>query len=103
MKQVEDVMVDTTHDIIIDDAGDFYARASDEQHIHHLLLAGKGSYKTAPVAGVGIVQYINAPDHPMAFEQLRQEIKIQLEYDGYTDINIDGTQYDSLTIDAKRN
>jgi len=59
--------------------GDFEMGISDPQHVYHILLNAKGSYKQFPLTGIGKAKYINAP----LGAELRREIQLQLQADGY--------------------
>lgn len=52
---------------------------SDPQHVYHILLNARGSYKQFPLTGIGKAQYINAP----LGAELRRTIQLQLHADGY--------------------
>lgn len=66
-------------DLAINAAGDFELGISDPQHVYHILLNAKGSYKQFPLTGIGKAKYINAP----LGAELRREIQLQLEADRY--------------------
>ena len=82
----------TRNDILMRDddlsivGGDFEMDVSDPQHVYHILLNAKGSYKQFPLTGIGKAKYINAP----LGAELRREIQLQLQADGYrvTDLRV---------------
>ncbi len=65
-------------DLVIED-GDFKLGQSDLQHVYHILLNPPGAFKQFPLAGVGKPRFINGP----LDGQLRREVQLQLEADGY--------------------
>ncbi len=77
--------------------GDFVMGASDEQHIEDLLMAAPGEIKQFPLVGVNISKAINGTIDG----EIRKEIKLQLEADGY---NVSGINFinDELKINAQR-
>lgn len=59
--------------------GDWELNVSDAQHVYHIILNPKGSYKQYPLTGVGKSRLLNG-----TFDgALRREIQLQLEGDGY--------------------
>jgi hypothetical protein len=70
-------------------AGDFVISESDQKHIEDILLFGKGSVKHSPITGLGIVKYINARNTADVQAAFKRKLKIQLEYDGYDNIETD--------------
>jgi hypothetical protein len=70
-------------------AGDFIISESDQKHIEDILLFGKGSIKHSPISGLGIVKYVNARNTADVQNGFKRKLKIQLEYDGYDEIETD--------------
>jgi hypothetical protein len=70
-------------------AGDFVINESDQKHIEDILLFGKGSVKHSPITGLGIVKYVNARNTADVQAGFKRKVKIQLEYDGYDNIETD--------------
>lgn len=83
-------------DLIIKN-GDFVIGESDNQHVKHILLAGKGEYKSNPELGVGIENMLST-EEPMEF---LIEAKKNLEYDGMKVNNISFTEAGTINVDAK--
>lgn len=102
MAQVQDILRDETGDLYVY-RGDFKIGESDEQHIEDILIAAQGNYRQHPEMGVNISQYLNAPI--TAIEKLRiiNEIRKQLQADGFVQINIQTqNKLIDLNIDALR-
>ncbi|QOG04328.1 hypothetical protein [Flavobacterium sp. MDT1-60] len=79
--------------------GDFAIKDSDQQHIEHLLLSQKGSYKEFPILGVGIKKYINSPDATSRL-RLENEIDKQLSYDNFYVKTLDVNDLQNIKIDG---
>lgn len=82
--------------------GDFLIDESDGYHIENILQAGKGNFIGAPLLGVNIQKYINAPS---SSRELKQDVLRELTRDNYKtnkitssgtideiDLNIDATK-----------
>lgn len=67
--------------------GDFTVGESDEQHVEHIIKMQKGESREFPLVGVDPVRYLKGG--PKAKAELQREITVQLEGDGYTDLDID--------------
>lgn len=82
--------------------GDFVIKDSDTQHIQDLVFENVGAYKQFPLVGVGIIKYLNSSG---AMLNLKRQIQIQLQADGYRVNNITFTNNDlsNFTINADRN
>lgn len=76
--------------------GDFAIGESDNQHVKHILMAGKGEYKANPELGVGVE--VLATEEPIDFFI---EAKKNLEYDGMKVNNISFTEAGKVNVDAK--
>ena len=87
-------------DIVIKN-GDIKVGLSDAQHVEHIMRSSKGQYYQHPLVGVGIYGWINSK---LPNQELRQNIKTQLESDNYrvTDIEFETEDGFSVTVDAKR-
>lgn len=93
-KQVND-------DLVIASA-DFKKVESDEQHIEDILMTRKGSWKRSPITGIGLFDYVNAPNTKLVNDDLHQKIKLQLEYDGFDDVKVTLNNIMNFSIDATR-
>jgi hypothetical protein len=81
----QDILIDDTGDLIIEN-GDFKLGPSDEQHVILIVNTMPGSWKRYPICGVGIIQYSASSGQ---VGDLKRNINVQLEKDGYTNITID--------------
>jgi hypothetical protein len=63
-------------------AGDFVVNPSVERHMEMLLLTNKGGIRHAPLAGVGLLRYVNGPQNNNWKSSLRRELRLQMEADG---------------------
>ena len=81
--------------------GDFSIVDSDSQHIEDLIFENIGAYKQFPLAGTGIINYLNSSDANL---KLKKEIQTQLVTDGYRvdAIIINSLESLDLTVDAIR-
>ena len=100
MATYKDLIVDETGDLIIVN-GDVKIDESDTQHVDHIVVADKGQFRQFPLIGVGILRMVNGSPNP---QELKQQIKLQLESDGYNvrQITIDPNDMLSINIDAER-
>jgi len=82
--------------------GDFDVQESDSQHIELIIDSWIGSWKQFPLCGVGIENYIKSSGQSLA---LKRNIAVQLEADGFSEIDVYVSPYDILdiTVDATRN
>lgn len=69
--------------------GDWNIGVSDQQHIEHVCLSAPGHFKSSPLLGVNLREYINAPMSPQTIENLEREIRLNLELDGAKNITIE--------------
>lgn len=60
--------------------GDLVIADSDTQHVQDTITAFKGWWKQYPADGVGLYRFLNGSASP---QLLSQDIKIQLQLDGY--------------------
>ncbi|WP_282628804.1 MULTISPECIES: hypothetical protein [Empedobacter] len=68
--------------------GDFVIDESDQQHIEDIFIAQKGEFKEFPQLGFGAINYLKTTISPYKFER---DLRIQLEYDNYSNPTIDTT------------
>lgn len=82
--------------------GDFDVQESDSQHIELIIDSWIGSWKQYPLCGIGIDNYVKSSGQSLA---LKRSISVQLEADGFTEIDVYVSPYDILdiTVDATRN
>ncbi|MDZ4147878.1 MAG: hypothetical protein U1C58_06310 [Flavobacteriaceae bacterium] len=80
-------------DILIEDGdlmmnGDFVIGQSDQQHVGDIFIAQPGEYKEWPVVGFGAVNYVKGLKR---VDEFKRDLKLQLQFDGYADVDIDTT------------
>lgn len=80
----QDIIIDETGDLNFLN-GDFQIGISDEQHAVLLINTMPGSWKQFPTAGVGIIQYSASAGQSGT---LKRNINVQMEKDGFTNINV---------------
>ncbi len=68
------------NDLYINSNGDFEVGLSDPQHVQDIIQSFKGWWKEFPLIGVGIDFYKGSVG---TIQQIKKEIKQQLEFDGY--------------------
>ncbi len=96
----EDILLDG-FDLVIDH-GDFDFGPSDDQHIEHIVIASKGSYRQWPLMGVGLQRYFNGPDSKSVRVELAREISLKLEEDNFAPSVIDIPDFDNIRIIADK-
>jgi hypothetical protein len=82
--------------------GDFVREASDDKHIKDILTAKKGDWRQWPLIGVNIYKWLKAAGDLISRNALVKEIKLQLEYDNYKDVQVKGNSAEEFTINATR-
>lgn len=92
----EDIQVNENYEPVIR-FGDIVVGESDQQHVIDITFAHPGEYKAFPLLGfAAVLQLKKNPDD----YQFKRDLKIQLEYDGYNNPNIDlSGGYENLKID----
>ncbi len=79
--------------------GDFEVGQSDQQNIELIIESMPGEFKQFPMLGFGAVKYLKGDFDANDF---KRDLKIQLEYDNYNDVNIEFSEnFNSLKIDIK--
>lgn len=66
--------------------GDFVIGQSDQQHVVDLLDMQPGELKEFPLAGFGAINYIK---RTITADEFKRDLKLQLNYDGYSNPTID--------------
>lgn len=69
--------------------GDFVIAESDTQHVEDIVIALPGEFKSFPMIGFGAIQRLKQNVNKSRF---KRDLKIQLEYDGYRNPEIDLSQ-----------
>jgi len=90
-----DILLNDNYEPIIRN-GDFVIGESDRQHVTDITIAHPGEYKSSPMLGFAAILQIkkNANNN-----QFKRDLKIQLEYDGYSNPDIDLSEgYENLKI-----
>lgn len=77
--EIKDIILDDDLDLIIEN-GDFKVADSDQQHVLLIVNTTLGSFKNAPLMGVGIRQYLSSSGETDA---LKRAMTVQLGADGY--------------------
>lgn len=75
----KDIMLDDDGDLLIEN-GDFVVDNSDQQHVLLIVNTYLGNWKQYPLVGVGIKRYLASSGQQ---NNLRRDISVQLEADGY--------------------
>ena len=81
--------------------GDFKIDESDAQHVEHIVFTDKGQFRQFPLLGVGIGRLLNGSPNRI---EIQQQIKLNLESDGYNvrSVGVDLSDGLNLDIDAER-
>ena len=96
----KDFLQNSEFDLLIVD-GDLSIGLSDEDHINDIINSNQGDWKEYILCGVGIDNYLNSSGLDIFLEK---EIVVQLERDGFSQINIDFKDNNSFnfSVDAVR-
>ena len=89
-----DILHDNGELLFVD--GDFKVGHSDLQHVQDIVLSQKGEWKAHPLCGFGAINYIKSR---ITTSEFKRDLKIQLEYDGYKNVDIDFDEYGKLNIE----
>lgn len=83
--------------------GDISVLKADDRNIQYIVYTGAGQMRKAPVLGVEIISFINAPTQDG--RNIRKKIRQQLENDGYRLTQLESAILDdgSTDIDVKAN
>lgn len=77
--------------------GDLAVGNSDLQHVQDIVLTMKGEWKKYPLQGFDALKRIKSRVNEQEF---KRDLKIQLAYDNYQDVDIDLSQgYERLKIE----
>jgi hypothetical protein len=96
----KDFLQNSEFDLLIVD-GDLSIGLSDEDHIIDIINSNQGDWKEYILCGVGIDNYLNSSGLDIFLEK---EIGVQLERDGFNQINVDFKDNNSFnfSVDAVR-
>ncbi|MEG0927264.1 hypothetical protein [Chryseobacterium sp.] len=90
-----DIQVDENYEPIIRN-GDFVIGESDRQHVIDITFAHPGEFKAFPTLGFAAVLQLKKNPNK---NQFKRDLNIQLEYDGYSNPDIDlSGGYENLKI-----
>ena len=95
---VQDIILDENLDLEFKN-GDFNVFNSDSQHVRILLDFNKGNLTNFPDAGLGLTNLLNSN---LTIQQLRRLVNIELEKDGYTNIEVITNEDFTVSINADR-
>lgn len=98
---MNDILLDDNMDLAIQN-GDFVMGDAEEQIQQLILIATQGSFRNSPLTGVGIIKYIKSSFTVDKVDQLRQKIRLQMQYDGYTSVNTQINSFLDIDIEATR-
>ncbi|CAA0144715.1 conserved hypothetical protein [Tenacibaculum maritimum] len=94
---MNDLLLDENGDLAIEN-GDFVVGKSDQQNVEAVVLSQKGEYKEFPLVGFGAINYLKSNVSKVEF---KRDLKIQLEYNGFTNPKIDLTNgFENLKIEV---
>lgn len=96
-----DLLLDDSLDIAIE-YGDFVAADGEEQHQQLILLASKGSFRDSPLTGVNVGRYVKNRFAQKDIDALKQQIRLQFQYDGYGQSFIQINSFEDIQINAQR-
>lgn len=95
-----DFLLDDTGDLLIEN-GDFAIGLSDEQHVSDIVSANKGDYRQFPTVGADLSKFLNKQDNNIS--QLKRDIQVNLEADGYRVKNFSIDSAGAMNLDYEPN
>ncbi|WP_443937103.1 hypothetical protein [Pedobacter sp. MW01-1-1] len=96
-----DLILDDNLDIAIE-YGDFVLDDAEEQHQQLILIASKGSFRASPLTGVNIGRYVKRRFTQKDIDTLKQQIRLQFQYDGYSQSFVQINSFEDIQINANR-
>lgn len=99
MSEAIDFIDDDDNDLLFKD-GDLAIGPSSEQHIEDLLLSAPGDFKADPLIGIGLFNYLLAPETAATRRELSKAIRKQLELDGFEIDEVIVKGYNDMIISA---
>lgn len=97
------------NDLILDDnmdlkllAGDLLVDDAEEQCQQSILIAAKGTFRRWPAIGVNMLATLKTRFTLQSRDTLAQKIKLNLEYDGYTNVDVTINSATDIQINATR-
>lgn len=94
-----DILLDDDLDLTIDSSGDFKVTESDYQSSVLILNTFAGAWKLNPICGMGIARYKGSSGSQL---QIRREISVQLQADGFKINSVIVKNYDDFYYDIER-
>lgn len=94
-----DILLDDNLDITISSDGDFKVTESDYQSSVLILNTYFGSWKLNPLCGMGLARYKGSAGTQL---QIRREISVQLQADGFKINSVIVKNYDDFYYDIER-
>ena len=76
--------------------GDIAIEKADDRNIQYITYADAGQFRKAPVLGVGIISFINAPTEDG--RNIRKKIRQELEKDGYLLKQLDSSENEDGSV-----
>jgi len=98
---MNDILLDNNLDLLIKN-GDFVVDDAEQQHQELIMIATQGSFRESPLTGVGIVKYVKTRLSVETRDKLRQKIRLQLQFDGYTNVSTQINSFTDIQIQADR-
>lgn len=94
-----DILLDDDLDLTIDSSGDFKISESDYQSSVLILNTYAGAWKLNPICGMGLARYKGSSGTQL---QIRREISVQLQADGFKINSVKVLNYDDFYYDIER-
>lgn len=79
---VNDILLDDDFDLHME-RGDFVVGDSDEQHLQLIAILSPGCIRYSPLTGLALANKLQSAMGKLERENLRRDVYIQLELDGY--------------------
>ena len=100
---MNDILLDDNMDLAISAVnGDFIVDDAEEQIQQLILVATQGSFRESPLTGIGIIKYLKSSFTVAQVDLLRQQIRLQLLFDGYTTVSTQINSFTDIEIEASR-
>lgn len=99
MARVNDILLDASGDLLVT-GGDFVIGPALEAQIEHLMLADRGAYRDDPLVGTGVQRMINGRLN--SHSNIVKQAKLQLQGDGWQNIEVSFTPGQELIVNADR-
>lgn len=96
-----DILLDDSLDLSIE-KGDFAADDAEQQHQELILISPQGCWRDSPLTGVGIARYYKSAFTVAQVDKLRQKIRLQYQFDGYTSVKTQINSFEDIQIQAER-